>query len=113
MPCESRHDQERQPADAPLVERLRAGDADAFAEVVRAWSPMMLQVARSYVSTEASAQEVVQEAWLAMIRGLNKFQGWPVLAAYLDARHPEQHRPQPRRTRGAHLTVVIPRPWGR
>ena len=64
-----------EPADAPLVERLRAGDSDAFAEVVRAWSPMMLQAARAYVSTDASAQEVVQDAWLAMIRGLDKFEG--------------------------------------
>jgi hypothetical protein len=34
------------PADAPFVERLRTGDIDAFAEIVRAWSPMMLHVAR-------------------------------------------------------------------
>jgi RNA polymerase sigma-70 factor, ECF subfamily len=57
------------------VGRLRAGDADAFAEIVRAWSPMMLRVARTYVSTEASAQEVVQDAWLAIIRGLDRFEG--------------------------------------
>jgi DNA-directed RNA polymerase specialized sigma24 family protein len=62
-------------ADAALVDRLRAGDADAFAEVVRAWSPMMLRVARTYVSTDASAQEVVQDAWLAIIRGLDRFEG--------------------------------------
>jgi RNA polymerase sigma-70 factor (ECF subfamily) len=62
-------------SDAPLLSRLRAGDADAFAEIVRAWSPMMLRVARMYVSTDASAQEVVQEAWLAMIKGLDGFEG--------------------------------------
>jgi RNA polymerase sigma-70 factor (ECF subfamily) len=67
--------EEGEPADATLVGRLRAGDSDAFAEVVRAWSPMMLQAARGYVSTDASAQEVVQDAWLAMIRGLDKFEG--------------------------------------
>jgi RNA polymerase sigma-70 factor, ECF subfamily len=62
-------------ADATLVDRLRAGDADAFADIVRAWSPMMLRVARTYVSTDASAQEVVQDAWLAIIRGLDRFEG--------------------------------------
>jgi RNA polymerase sigma-70 factor, ECF subfamily len=67
--------EEREPADATLLERLRAGDSEAFAEIVRAWSPMMLQAARAYVSTDASAQEVVQEAWLAMIRGLDNFEG--------------------------------------
>jgi RNA polymerase sigma-70 factor, ECF subfamily len=53
--------EEGEPADAVLLERLRAAASDAFAEVVRAWSPMMLQAARAYVSTDASAQEVVQE----------------------------------------------------
>ena len=75
--------EEGEPADAPLVERLRAGDSDAFAEVVRAWSPMMLQAARAYVSTDASAQEVVQDAWLAMIRGLDKFEGRSSLRTWL------------------------------
>ena len=73
-PLRNRASDDNQPSDAALVERLRAGDAEAFAEVVRAWSPMMLHVARMYVSTDASAQEVVQEAWLAMIRGLDKFE---------------------------------------
>jgi RNA polymerase sigma-70 factor (ECF subfamily) len=72
-----------EPADATLLERLRVGDSDAFAEIVRAWSPMMLQAARAYVSTDASAQEVVQEAWLAMIRGLDKFEGRSSLRTWL------------------------------
>jgi RNA polymerase sigma factor (sigma-70 family) len=79
----SRVSNDGQQADVPLVGRLRSGDAEAFAEVVRAWSPMMLQAARSYVSTDASAQEVVQEAWLAMIRGLDKFEGRSSLRTWL------------------------------
>jgi RNA polymerase sigma-70 factor (ECF subfamily) len=74
-PLRSRASDDNQPADAALVDQLRTGDADAFAEIVRAWSPMMLHVARMYVSTDASAQEVVQEAWLAMIQGFDKFEG--------------------------------------
>jgi RNA polymerase sigma-70 factor, ECF subfamily len=74
---------EEGPADATLVERLRTGDSDAFAEVVRAWSPLMLQAARAYVSTDASAQEVVQDAWVAMIRGLDKFEGRSSLRTWL------------------------------
>jgi RNA polymerase sigma-70 factor (ECF subfamily) len=66
-----------------LVDRLRAGDADAFAEIVRAWSPMMLRVARSYVSTDASAQEVVQDAWLALIKGLDRFEGRSSLRTWM------------------------------
>jgi RNA polymerase sigma-70 factor, ECF subfamily len=79
----SRASDDNRPTDAPLVERLRTGDADAFAEIVRAWSPMMMHVARLYVSTDASAQEVVQEAWLAMIQGLDKFEGRSSLRTWM------------------------------
>ena len=61
-------------ADALLVASLRAGDADAFATIVRAWAPTMLRVARGFVPTDASAQEVVQETWVAVIRGLAGFE---------------------------------------
>ena len=82
-PLPSRASDDNQPADAALVDQLRTGDADAFAEIVRAWSPMMLHVARMYVSTDASAQEVVQEAWLAMIQGLDKFEGRSSLRTWM------------------------------
>jgi len=62
-------------ADGDLLDRLRAGDAEAFTEVVDGWSPMMLRVARTFVSTQASAEEIVQETWLQMIRGLDGFEG--------------------------------------
>jgi RNA polymerase sigma-70 factor, ECF subfamily len=62
-------------ADDVLLARLRAGDADAFEQVVRAWSPQMLRYARTFVATDASAQEVVQETWLGVIRGLPRFEG--------------------------------------
>jgi RNA polymerase sigma-70 factor, ECF subfamily len=62
-------------AHPDLVARLRAGDEEAFAEVLSAWSPSMLRVARAHVSTRASAEEVVQETWLAVIAGLDRFEG--------------------------------------
>jgi RNA polymerase sigma-70 factor (ECF subfamily) len=58
-----------------LVARLEAGDEEAFAEILLAWSPAMLRVARAHVSTQASAEEVVQDTWLAVITGLAGFQG--------------------------------------
>jgi RNA polymerase sigma-70 factor (ECF subfamily) len=61
--------------DAALLQRLRARDERAFDEIVRSWSPIMLRVARGFVSTDASAQEVVQEAWLGVIKGLGSFEG--------------------------------------
>jgi len=57
-----------------LLQRLRSCDGRAFDQLVRTWSPPMLRVARGFVSTEASAQEVVQDTWLGVIRGLASFE---------------------------------------
>ncbi|MEP6814661.1 MAG: sigma-70 family RNA polymerase sigma factor [Marmoricola sp.] len=54
---------------------LLARDEGTFAHVVGLWSPTMLRVARSHVSTDASAEEVVQDTWLAVLRGLDRFEG--------------------------------------
>jgi len=61
--------------EAELVGRLRAGDRVAFTEVVDAWTPVLLRVALLHVSTRASAEEVVQDTWLAVIQGLDGFEG--------------------------------------
>jgi RNA polymerase sigma-70 factor (ECF subfamily) len=63
------------PPDGELVARLRASDDDAFALVLDAWSGGMGRVARSLVSTHASADEVVQDTWLAVIQGIGRFEG--------------------------------------
>lgn len=69
--------------DQALVSRLRAGDEMAFVDVVDSWSPMMLHVARMFVSTDASAQEIVQETWLAVLRGLDRFEGRSTLRTWV------------------------------
>jgi RNA polymerase sigma-70 factor (ECF subfamily) len=61
--------------DSDLVAALRAGDEAAFSRIVSEWSRPMLTLARGFVSTEASAEEVVQETWLAVIKGLDRFEG--------------------------------------
>jgi RNA polymerase sigma-70 factor (ECF subfamily) len=58
-----------------LLERLRSGDRAAFAELVDNWSPVLLRVALLYVSTRPSAEEIVQETWLAVIAQLDQFEG--------------------------------------
>jgi len=60
---------------ADLLDRLRAGDRIAFAELVNGWSPALLRLAQLHVSTRASAEEVVQETWLAVIHQLDRFEG--------------------------------------
>lgn len=61
--------------DAALADALRSRDEHAFRDIVEAWTPLMTRVARSHVSTDASADEVVQDAWLAVLRGIDGFEG--------------------------------------
>lgn len=61
--------------DQSLVERAREGDEDAFAVLVRRYSPMLMRLARMYVPTDALAEDVVQETWVAVLRGLDRFEG--------------------------------------
>jgi RNA polymerase sigma-70 factor (ECF subfamily) len=61
--------------DAELVAALRCGDEGAFADIVDRWGPALLRVARTYVPSHAVAEEVVQETWLAVLRGLDRFEG--------------------------------------
>ncbi|MGZ4202472.1 MAG: RNA polymerase sigma factor, partial [Thermoleophilaceae bacterium] len=61
--------------DRRLVEGLREGDEAVYAELVRRWHPAMLRVARMYVRDGAVAEEVVQETWLAVLQGIDRFEG--------------------------------------
>jgi RNA polymerase sigma factor (sigma-70 family) len=63
------------PQDSAIVAALRSGDEAMFAALLDAWSRGMLWLARSYVSTEESAQEVLQETWLGVLRGIDGFEG--------------------------------------
>lgn len=69
--------------DLALVERLRAGDEAAFMSLVDQLQPLMLRVARMYVSTPAVAEDVVQEAWLGVLRGIGRFEGRSSLRTWI------------------------------
>ncbi len=71
------------PQDAKLVEGLRAGDEAAFAAVMREYGAGMLRVARMFVSSRAVAEEVVQEAWLGVLKGIGRFEGRSSLKTWL------------------------------
>ena len=66
-----------------LVASLLARDEAAFGRLVNDWSRPMLLLARGFVSTEASAEEVVQDTWLAVIRGLDGFEGRSALRTWV------------------------------
>ena len=55
--------------DEAIVAGVRSGDEAVFAQLLNDWSRSMMLLARTFVSTEASAEEVVQDTWLAVILG--------------------------------------------
>ena len=61
--------------DADLVDRLRAGDEAAFAELVRRYQTRLLRLAQATVGSRAVAEEVTQDTWLAVMRGIDRFEG--------------------------------------
>lgn len=63
------------PSDDVVVAALRAGDEAMFTALLDTWSRGMLWLARAHVSTNDSAEEVVQDTWLAVIRGIEGFEG--------------------------------------
>lgn len=69
--------------DLALVDRLRAGDELAFMMLVDQLQPAMLRVARMFVSNAAVAEEVVQETWLGVLRGLDRFEGRSSLRTWI------------------------------
>jgi RNA polymerase sigma-70 factor (ECF subfamily) len=60
--------------DRRLVEALRRGDESAFASLVDSLGPTLLRMARLHVPDQASAEEVVQETWLAVLAGIDRFE---------------------------------------
>jgi RNA polymerase sigma-70 factor (ECF subfamily) len=60
--------------DEALVRALQAGEEQVFNDLVERWSGMMLRLALAHVDSHAIAEEVVQEAWLTVLRSLNRFE---------------------------------------
>jgi RNA polymerase sigma-70 factor (ECF subfamily) len=69
--------------DGELVEALRAGDEQAFAILVRRHHPAMVRVALMYVRTRAVAEEVVQDTWVGVLRGIDRFEGRSSLKTWI------------------------------
>jgi RNA polymerase sigma-70 factor (ECF subfamily) len=70
-------------AEAQLLEALRAGDEAAFTQLVREYQPSLVRVARIYVPTQAAAEEVAAETWLAVLNGLDRFEGRSSLKTWI------------------------------
>lgn len=71
--------------ETTLITALRNGDEAAFAQLVDQHTPSLLRVARGYVPSHEVAEEVVQEAWIALIKGIDNFEGRSSLRTWLFA----------------------------
>jgi RNA polymerase sigma-70 factor (ECF subfamily) len=69
--------------DQELLTRLRAGDEAAFAVLVRRYNDSMLRIARGFVPSQAVAEEVVQDTWMGVVRGVDRFEGRASLKTWL------------------------------
>ena len=74
---------ERPWEERAIVERLRAGDESAFRELVRRHHAAMVRFAETFVPSRAVAEEVAQEAWLGVIKGIDKFEGRASLSTWI------------------------------
>ena len=71
--------------EVELIVALRSGDQVAFAELVNRHTPALLRAARGYVPNHAIAEEVVQETWIALVKGIANFEGRSSLRTWLFA----------------------------
>jgi RNA polymerase sigma-70 factor (ECF subfamily) len=69
--------------DEQLLSALRDGDSGAFTTLVDRHSSAMIRVALAYVPTTAAAEEVVQETWIGVIRGIDGFEGRSSLKTWI------------------------------
>ena len=94
-------------ADGELLLRLRSGDERAFVGLVRRYQEQMLRLAAGFVPSRAVAEEVVQDTWLAVLRGLDAFEGRSSLRTWLFSILVNQARTTGTRE---HRSVPVPDP---
>lgn len=70
-------------SDAQFLEALRMGDEAAFAALVEKYHASMVRVAMMYISSRVIAEEVVQETWIGVLKGLARFEGRSSLKTWI------------------------------
>ncbi len=69
--------------DLELLAQMLGGDEKAFTELVARYNSTLIRVARYYVGSDASAEDVAQETWIAVIRGVSSFEGRSTFKTWL------------------------------
>jgi RNA polymerase sigma-70 factor, ECF subfamily len=70
-------------SDEQTVAALRAGDERAFRDLFARSYPTMKRVARAYAASDAVAEEIVQETWMAIVTGIDRFEGRSALGTWI------------------------------
>jgi len=83
--------------DQVLLDRLRAGDERAFEMLVARYDGGLRRVARTFVRTRSAVDDVVQETWLGVLRGLDTFEGRSSLGTWVFSILVNQARTRARR----------------
>ena len=89
--------------DQGLIDGLRRGDRASFESVVDEYSPMLMRLAMAHVPSRAVAEEVVQDTWLAVLQGIDRFEGRSSLRTWII-----QILLNKARTRGAREKRILP-----
>ncbi|MGC2175006.1 MAG: RNA polymerase sigma factor [Acidimicrobiales bacterium] len=69
--------------DTELLEQLMKGDERAYVDLVSRYHEPLVRVARYYVANDASAEDVAQDTWIAVLRGIERFEGRSTLKTWL------------------------------
>jgi len=77
------HGGDRAPADAELVAALRAGDEQVYAALVEELTPALTRLALAHLPSRAVADEVVQDTWVGVINGIDRFEGRSALRTWI------------------------------
>jgi RNA polymerase sigma-70 factor (ECF subfamily) len=96
--------------DERTVAALRAGDERVFRELFARTYPMLKRVARGYVASDAVAEEIVQDTWLAVVTGIDRFEGRSALGTWIFSILTNQAKSHSTRERRAvPFSSIVPR----
>ena len=69
--------------DEPIVLALRSRDDSVFVDLIQRYQRPLLRLAQTFVPSEAVAEEVVQDTWIAVIKGIDGFEGRSILRTWI------------------------------
>src|SRR3954451_21728587 len=93
----------RSEPDAELLARLQHGDEDAFRAVVEEHGPFLMRLVMMHVPSRSIAEEVIGDTWLAVLNGLDRFEGRSSLRTWIASIALNKAR-----TRGQRESRVLP-----